>query len=76
MERVDRQNGQHIAAEMGVVVQQMVDADTAGVLFTCDPINGDPRKILITSNYGLGEVRTLLFSPLGKYKHRPKMILF
>lgn len=41
---------------MGVVVQQMVPADSAGVLFTCHPTNGDPRQMLITANFGLGEV--------------------
>jgi len=41
---------------MGVVVQQMVPADSAGVLFTYHPTNGDPRQMLITANFGLGEV--------------------
>ena len=41
---------------MGVCVQQMVDADSAGVMFSRDPINGNPKHILITSNFGLGEV--------------------
>nr|CAD7420456.1 unnamed protein product [Timema poppensis] len=40
---------------MGVVVQQMVSAHSAGVLFTRHPVTGDPRHILITANYGLGE---------------------
>lgn len=41
---------------MGVVVQQMVPADSAGVLFTWHPSTGDPRQMLITANFGLGEV--------------------
>jgi phosphoenolpyruvate synthase/pyruvate phosphate dikinase len=41
---------------MGVVVQQMVPADSAGVLFTYHPTTGDPRQMLITANFGLGEV--------------------
>jgi pyruvate,water dikinase len=41
---------------MGVVVQLMVPADTAGVLFTWHPLTGDPRQMLITANFGLGEV--------------------
>jgi pyruvate,water dikinase len=41
---------------MGIVVQQMVPADSAGVLFTWHPSNGDPRQMLITANFGLGEV--------------------
>lgn len=50
-----RQHMLPIDTQMAVVVQQMVAADVAGVLFTCDPHSGDPRKMLVTSNYGLGE---------------------
>jgi pyruvate,water dikinase len=41
---------------MAVVIQKLIDCDISGVMFTCDPINGDQRKLLITSNYGIGEV--------------------
>lgn len=51
-----RQFGQPVQVGMGVVVQQMVPADSAGVLFTCHPTNRDPRQMLITANFGLGEV--------------------
>ena len=40
---------------MGVVVQEMVDCEAAGVLFTVNPVDGDPGKMLITANFGLGE---------------------
>jgi hypothetical protein len=40
---------------MSVVVQVMVNATSAGVLFTRHPYNGDPRVIVITANFGLGE---------------------
>lgn len=56
-----RQNGQLIATSMAVVVQEMVDADCAGVLFTRDPVTGDPSRIVITANYGLGEVSSTIF---------------
>ena len=46
---------------MAVVIQEMVAAEAAGVLFTRDPINGDPSKIVITANFGLGEVLFLYF---------------
>ena len=46
---------------MAVVVQEMVDADSAGVLFSRDPVTGNPSQIVITANYGLGEVK-LMFS--------------
>ncbi|KAF8792169.1 putative phosphotransferase YvkC like protein [Argiope bruennichi] len=50
-----RQNGQIINSPMAVVVQQMIPCDVAGVLFTCDPLSGNPTKMSITANYGLGE---------------------
>ena len=40
---------------MAVVVQEMVAAESAGVLFSRHPINGDPSIIVITANFGLGE---------------------
>jgi len=40
---------------MAVVIQAMVDADVAGVLFTVDPVEGDLKKALIDANFGLGE---------------------
>ena len=47
--------GQLINSPMAVVIQEMVNCDSAGVMFTCDPITGDERAIEITANYGLGE---------------------
>ena len=40
---------------MAVVIQEMVDAESAGVIFSQSPIDGDPSKIVITANFGLGE---------------------
>lgn len=40
---------------MAVVIQKMVAAESAGVLFSRHPLNGDPSVIVITANYGLGE---------------------
>jgi phosphoenolpyruvate synthase/pyruvate phosphate dikinase len=42
-------------AAMGVVVQEMVDAEVAGVMFTCSPLTGDPSVIAIDAAPGLGE---------------------
>ncbi|XP_015597464.1 uncharacterized protein LOC107268831 [Cephus cinctus] len=50
-----RQHGLPIKSCMGVCVQIMVNAETAGVMFTKHPTTGDPRSIVITANYGLGE---------------------
>ena len=40
---------------LAVVVQRMVDADAAGVLFTADPVTGDDSVIAINAAWGLGE---------------------
>jgi pyruvate,water dikinase len=39
---------------MGVVVQRMVDARTAGVMFTRSPLTGDKSVIAIEATWGLG----------------------
>jgi len=39
---------------MGVVVQRMVDARTAGVMFTRSPLTGDRSVITIEATWGLG----------------------
>ncbi|CAN7942569.1 unnamed protein product [Ixodes hexagonus] len=49
------QYGQELEAPMAVLVQEMAQADVAGVLFTCDPVSGDPSRLVINANYGLGE---------------------
>src|SRR5439155_1128278 len=36
-------------------VQKMVESEVSGVIFTLDPVNGDPSKIIIESSWGLGE---------------------
>lgn len=50
---------------MAVVIQEMVECESSGVLFTCDPVTNNPSVIVITSNYGLGEVRHELQLPLN-----------
>ncbi|HXR11813.1 MAG TPA: PEP/pyruvate-binding domain-containing protein, partial [Gaiellaceae bacterium] len=42
------------AAGMSVAVQCMVDARVAGVMFTLNPVTGDPSSIAIEAGYGLG----------------------
>jgi pyruvate,water dikinase len=42
------------AIRMGVVVQEMVDADVAGVLFTRNPVTG-ADELVIEASWGLGE---------------------
>jgi pyruvate, water dikinase len=49
---------QEIAHDRGLiapVVQVMVNADTAGVLFTANPVTGARDEIVVESNWGIGE---------------------
>jgi phosphoenolpyruvate synthase/pyruvate phosphate dikinase len=39
---------------MGVAVQAMVDAAVSGVMFTCNPVSGDPSTIAVNASWGLG----------------------
>jgi pyruvate,water dikinase len=41
---------------IAVVVQQMVDSHTSGVMFTADPATGNRGHIVIEAAFGLGEV--------------------
>ena len=41
-------------ASLGVVVQALVPADAAGVLFTVNPLSGDHGELVVNAAYGLG----------------------
>lgn len=42
------------AGGMSVAIQYMVDARVAGVMFTLNPVSGDPSTLAIDASYGLG----------------------
>jgi pyruvate,water dikinase len=44
-----------VGASMAVVVQAMVPAEQAGVMFTADPVTGDTNRIVIEGVPGLGD---------------------
>jgi|GEM_PF-154581 pyruvate,water dikinase len=46
----------HEKVLMSVAVQKMVNASSAGVAMTLNPINGDRSKIVIDASWGLGEM--------------------
>jgi rifampicin phosphotransferase len=50
-----QQKFDHLQAAMAVVVQTMVQCETAGVAFSINPVSGDLKEVLINANYGLGE---------------------
>ena len=52
----DRQGVDETGLAMAVVVQRLVDADVAGVLFTRDPLDPTASLMRIEAAWGLGEV--------------------
>jgi phosphoenolpyruvate synthase/pyruvate phosphate dikinase len=44
----------HSDHAMGVTVQLMVDAEISGVMFTCNPVSGDPSMVALNASWGLG----------------------
>jgi pyruvate,water dikinase len=44
-----------IGDELGVAIPKMVNACSAGIGFTVNPITGDESTVIIESNWGLGE---------------------
>src|SRR5690606_36135588 len=45
----------HNEVSLAVVVQEMVQSDVSGVLFTANPINGRRTETVIDATLGLGE---------------------
>ena len=50
-----RQQVDQMTVKLAVVVQKMVSADVAGVMFTANPVSGDRDELIIDANPGLGE---------------------
>lgn len=46
----------HFKVGIAVPVQMMVQSEVSGVMFTINPINNDPYKIVVESVWGLGEM--------------------
>ncbi|MCI0704422.1 MAG: hypothetical protein L0241_25480 [Planctomycetia bacterium] len=51
-----KQNVDAARLAMAVVVQKLVPAEAAGVLFTRDPLDPDNKRMLVEAAWGLGEV--------------------
>jgi pyruvate,water dikinase len=45
----------HLSVALAVVVQAMIPAEVAGVMFTANPVSGARDELLISASYGLGE---------------------
>ena len=50
-----RQNIDPASVSLAVVVQQLIPADAAGILFTANPLTGQRSQIVINATWGLGE---------------------
>jgi hypothetical protein len=50
-----RQNVEQGMVKLAVVVQKMVPADMAGVMFTANPVSGERNELIIDASPGLGE---------------------
>ena len=67
----------HRAVRLAVVVQQMVDPEVSGILFTADPISGHRHVASIDAGFGLGEalVSGLISADLYKVDRRTREVL-
>jgi pyruvate,water dikinase len=50
-----RANAAEAGLGMGVLLQAMVPAEVAGVLFTVNPLSADPGEMVVNAAYGLGK---------------------
>ncbi|KAB8195886.1 pyruvate, phosphate dikinase [Nonomuraea phyllanthi] len=51
----ERNGVPHDGVALAVVVQELVDADAAGVMFTADPVTGARDQTVVNAAWGLGE---------------------
>ncbi len=50
-----KNNFNHTKVFIAVVVQEMVESEKAGVMFSVNPVSQKPNEIMIEGTYGLGE---------------------
>lgn len=50
-----QQGFEHLKVGLAVPVQQMVQSQVSGIMFTVEPLTNDAKKIFIEAAYGLGE---------------------
>lgn len=51
-----RAHGATTEVAVGVVLQTMIPAEVAGVLFTANPVSGDASEMIVNAAYGLGSL--------------------
>jgi len=72
-----RGNFGHRGVGLSVVVQELVEPDVSGILFTADPITGNRQVCSIDAGFGLGEalVSGLISADLYRVDRRSRAIL-
>lgn len=71
------QKGSLTEMSMAVVVQEMVQADKSGVMFTVDPVHRNPDHVVIEAVYGLGEgIVSGMITPDHYIVHRRQQSVF
>jgi pyruvate,water dikinase len=65
-----RNDFDHRKVQMAVVVQEMVVAQAAGILFTADPVTGDRQLASVEASFGLGEALVSGLVNADRYKVR------
>ena len=50
-----RNNISHCQVSLAVIVQKLVPADAAGIMFTANPLTGARDQLVINASWGLGE---------------------
>ncbi len=50
-----RQGFDHHKVYLAVVVQAMIDSEISGIIFTANPMTGNPDEVVINASWGLGE---------------------
>jgi pyruvate,water dikinase len=51
----ERNGFDHLEVDMAVIVQELIPAEAAGVVFTADPMTGSKGHITVEAVYGLGD---------------------
>ncbi len=51
----EKKGFKHEDVSIAVVIQRMINADKSGVMFTVHPATGEKEKLILESNWGLGE---------------------
>jgi rifampicin phosphotransferase len=70
-----RNGSDHRRVQMAVVVQRMVDARAAGVLFTADPVTSNRKIVSIEAVAGLGEALVEGWANPDRYQVRDGKVI-